>query len=43
MDCVVAHLGKYSVHPIMYSKKKLATLFHMADYIASRDYIKIEI
>jgi hypothetical protein len=43
MECVVSHSGRYSVHPILYSKKKLAMLFHMADYIASRDYIKIEV
>lgn len=43
MECVVSHLGRYSIHPIMYSKKKLAVIFHMVDYIASRDYIKIEL
>jgi hypothetical protein len=43
MDCVVSHLGRYSVHPIMYSKKKLATVFQWMDYVASRDFIKIEV
>lgn len=43
MDCVVSHLGRYSVHPIMYSKKKLATVFQISDHLASRDYIKIEV
>jgi len=43
MDCVVSHLGRYSVHPIMYSKKKLATVFQFLDYVASRDFIKIDL
>lgn len=43
MECVVSHSGKYSVHPILQSKKKLAMLFHMVDYIASRDYIMIKV
>jgi hypothetical protein len=43
MDCVVSHLGRYSVNPIMYSKKKLATIFQFADYVASRDFIKIDL
>lgn len=43
MECVISHLGRHSVSPIMNSKKKLATIFQVADHVASRDYIKIEI
>ena len=43
MDCVVSHSGRYSVHPILYSKKKLAKIFQTMDHLASRDYIKIDI
>lgn len=43
MDCVVSHSGRHSVHPIMHSKKKLAKVFQTMDYLASRDYIKVEI
>lgn len=43
MDCVVSHSGVHSIHPIMHSKKKLAKIFQTMDYLASRDYIKVEI
>jgi hypothetical protein len=43
MECVVSHSGRYSVHPLLHSKKKLATFFHMSDYIASRDFIMVEV
>lgn len=43
MECVVSHMGRHSVPILLHSKKKLATIFQLADYVASRDYIKIEI
>jgi hypothetical protein len=43
MECVVSHSGRYSVHSLLYSKKKLATFFQMVDYIASRDFVMIEV
>lgn len=43
MECVVSHLGRHSISPMMNSKKKLASIFQLADYVASRDYIKIEL
>jgi hypothetical protein len=43
MECVVSHSGRYSVHTILHSKKKLATFFQMVDYIASRDFIMVEV
>lgn len=43
MECVVSHLGRHSVTPLMNSKKKLATIFQLADHMASRDYIKVNL
>lgn len=43
MDCVVSHMGRHSIPSALHSKKKLASMFQLADHIASRDYIRIDI
>lgn len=43
MSCVASHSGRFSPIKSVISNKKLPTIFHMMDYIASRDYIKIEL
>jgi hypothetical protein len=41
MECVVSHSGKFSVHPLLQSKKKLPSIFQLMDYLASREDIII--
>ena len=43
MECVVSHMGRFSVSQSLRSNKKLPMLFHMMDYISSRTYIRIEL
>lgn len=43
MTCVASHMGQWSPIKSAVSNKKLPTIFHMMDYIASRDYIKVEL
>lgn len=43
MECVSSHSGRFSPVSSLQSNRKLPMLFHMIDYIGSRDYIKIEV
>lgn len=43
MECVTSHLGRYSVSPLLNSKKKLATIFQTMDHVASREYVIINL
>jgi len=43
MECVVSHSGRFSIHPLLNSNKKLPSIFQQMDYLASRENIIIDI
>lgn len=43
MECVESHMGRWSVTPMLQSKRKLPMLFQTIDHIGSRENIKIDI
>ncbi len=43
MECVVSHQGRFSVHPIIQSKRKLPSIFQMVDHLASRVHIEVKL
>lgn len=43
MECVESHMGPWSPSPLLYSKKKLPTIFQLIDHIGSRENIIVEI
>jgi len=43
MECVVSHSGRFSIHPLLNSNKKLPSIFQQMDYLASRENIFIDI
>jgi hypothetical protein len=43
MECVISHLGRFSLNQILNSKKKLATIFQLIDHVASRDFVRVDV
>jgi hypothetical protein len=43
MECVSAHSGRWSTNKLLRSNKKLPMLFHMIDYIGSRENIIVKV
>lgn len=43
MECVVSHMGRFSVHPIVRSNRKLPSIFQLVDYLASRSHVEVKL
>lgn len=43
MECIVSHSGRFSVHPLVHSKRKLPSIFQTVDYLASREHIEVKL
>lgn len=43
MECVDSHMGRWSVSPLLHSKRKLPSIFQLIDHLGSRENIKIEL